>query len=222
MVDGSKIIAFLKNGKKITDCGSNMTDVTSKVSCKTVNGASEIKLSRQNVTTVPASEETTVPAEEETTAPAEEEATAPAEEAMTDKMPPVGAGQIYCPCPQRTCVTTITSTNNNHEIKCGSNTFNVPCGGPLMGSKIGLIISIIDIFSQPLCSTNTYLTLIKDLVWKCSDLEISPESTCPGDATMAPDTEAPGPGTASVPTPATMTTRGGRFLSKDMLHKRVF
>merc|ERR1719483_693955 len=133
-------------------------------------------------------------------------------------MPPVGAGQIYCPCPQRTCVTTITSTNNNHEIKCVQcsmwwTTYGIQDWSYYFHNRHFLPTSLLD---KHLPNPH------KDLVWKCSDLEISPESTCPGDATMAPDTEAPGPGTASVPTPATMTTRGGRFLSKDMLHKRVF
>ena len=34
ILDGKKIIAFLQNGKKITDCKGKMTDVTNKVSCK--------------------------------------------------------------------------------------------------------------------------------------------------------------------------------------------
>ena len=34
ILNGKKIIAFLQNGKKVTDCKGNMTDVTSKVSCK--------------------------------------------------------------------------------------------------------------------------------------------------------------------------------------------
>merc|ERR1712106_1100636 len=50
MVDGKKIIAFLKNGQKITDCVGNLTltDVTSRVTCKTVAGAGDIKLQRLN------------------------------------------------------------------------------------------------------------------------------------------------------------------------------
>ena len=34
ILDGKKIIAFLENGKKITDCMGNLTDVTDKVTCK--------------------------------------------------------------------------------------------------------------------------------------------------------------------------------------------
>ena len=34
MIDGAKVIAFLDAGKKITDCGGNLTDVTSNVKCK--------------------------------------------------------------------------------------------------------------------------------------------------------------------------------------------
>merc|ERR1712128_175886 len=54
MVDGSKIIAFLLSGKKITDCKGNLTDVTTQVSCKTVPGVADIKLLRQNETTTDA------------------------------------------------------------------------------------------------------------------------------------------------------------------------
>jgi len=198
MIDGSKIIAFLEKGKKITDCGGNLTDVTSKVSCKTIPGAAAVKLSRQNGTTAAA------PAAPTTAA-------APAPAPPTDSMPPLQAGQIHCPCFTRTCVTQITSTNNKHKIECGGNTFSVACGGPLMGSKIGLLISIIDVFEHKLCTTNTYVTLIKDLVWKCDNLDVSEDDSC--DATPAPTMEtamsmgpAPTMETATSMGPAPTTT----------------
>merc|ERR1711874_284420 len=195
MVDGSKIIAFLEKGKKITDCGGNLTDVTSKVSCKTIPGAAAVKLSRQNGTTAAA------PAAPTTAA-------APAPAPPTDSMPPLQAGQIHCPCFTRTCVTQITSTNNKHKIECGGNTFSVACGGPLMGSKIGLLISIIDVFEHKLCTTNTYVTLIKDLVWKCDNLDVSEDDSC--DATPAPTMETaismgPAPTTTTAPDVTTTT-----------------
>merc|ERR1711915_328977 len=34
ILQGKKIIAFLENGKKITDCKGNLTDVTNRVTCK--------------------------------------------------------------------------------------------------------------------------------------------------------------------------------------------
>merc|ERR1712123_84751 len=184
MVDGSKIIAFLLSGKKITDCKGNLTDVTTQVSCKTVPGVADIKLLRQNETTTDAPDSETSPAPAPTPAPAPAPAPAaapsPATEAapVTDAMPPLQAGQVHCPCPTRTCFTTITSTNNNHKVQCGSSSFDVPCGGPLMGSKLGHIISIIDVFEQPLCSTNTYVTLINDLVWRCPNLEVPEDASC--------------------------------------------
>merc|ERR1711874_802228 len=195
MIDGSKIIAFLEKGKKITDCGGNLTDVTSKVSCKTIPGAAAVKLSRQNGTTAAA------PAAPTTAA-------APAPAPPTDSMPPLQAGQIHCPCFTRTCVTQITSTNNKHKIECGGNTFSIACGGPLMGSKIGLLISIIDVFEHKLCTTNTYVTLIKDLVWKCDNLDVSEDDSC--DATPAPTMEAatsmgPAPTTTTAPDVTTTT-----------------
>merc|ERR1711892_1280997 len=180
MVDGSKIIAFLLSGKKITDCKGNLTDVTTQVSCKTVPGVADIKLLRQNETTTDAPDSETSPAP----SPATEAAP------VTDAMPPLQAGQVHCPCPTRTCFTTITSTNNNHKVQCGSSSFDVPCGGPLMGSKLGLIISIIDVFEQPLCSTNPYVTLINDLVWRCPNLEVPENASCEEAEEMEPTTEA--------------------------------
>merc|ERR1712128_209656 len=190
MVDGSKIIAFLLSGKKITDCKGNLTDVTTQVSCKTVPGVADIKLLRQNETTTDAPDSETSPAPAPTPAPAPAAAPSPATEAapVTDAMPPLQAGQVHCPCPTRTCFTTITSTNNNHKVQCGSSSFDVPCGGPLMGSKLGLIISIIDVFEQPLCSTNTYVTLINDLVWRCPNLEVPEDASC--EEAEEPTTEA--------------------------------
>merc|ERR1712123_215786 len=196
MVDGSKIIAFLLSGKKITDCKGNLTDVTTQVSCKTVPGVADIKLLRQNETTTDAPDSETSPAPAPTPAPAPAPAPAaapsPATEAapVTDAIPPLQAGQVHCPCPTRTCFTTITSTNNNHKVQCGSSSFDVPCGGPLMGSKLGLIISIIDVFEQPLCSTNTYVTLINDLVWRCPNLEVPEDASCEEAEEMEPTTEA--------------------------------
>merc|ERR1711892_1578511 len=192
MVDGSKIIAFLLSGKKITDCKGNLTDVTTQVSCKTVPGVADIKLLRQNETTTDAPDSETSPAPAPTPAPAPAAGPSPATEAapVTDAMPPLQAGQVHCPCPTRTCFTTITSTNNNHKVQCGSSSFDVPCGGPLMGSKLGLIISIIDVFEQPLCSTNTYVTLINDLVWRCPNLDVPEDASCEEVEEMGPTTEA--------------------------------
>merc|ERR1712128_324792 len=200
MVDGSKIIAFLLSGKKITDCKGNLTDVTTQVSCKTVPGVADIKLLRQNETTTDAPDSETSPAPAPTPAPAPAAAPSPATEAapVTDAMPPLQAGQVHCPCPTRTCFTTITSTNNNHKVQCGSSSFDVPCGGPLMGSKLGLIISIIDVFEQPLCSTNTYVTLINDLVWRCPNLDVPEDASCEEVEEMEPTTEE-GPESSDMP-----------------------
>merc|ERR1712123_519642 len=220
MVDGSKIIAFLLSGKKITDCKGNLTDVTTPVSCKTVPGVADIKLLRQNETTTDAPDSETSPAPAPTPAPAPAPAPAaapsPATEAapVTDAMPPLQAGQVHCPCPTRTCLTDITSTNNNHKVQCGSSSFDVPCGGPLMGSKLGLIISIIDVFEQPLCSTNTYVTLINDLVWRCPNLEVSEDASCEEAEVTEPTTEAETEtsdmpeGTSEMPDGATNMTDG--------------
>merc|ERR1712123_516526 len=216
MVDGSKIIAFLLSGKKITDCKGNLTDVTTQVSCKTIPGVADIKLLRQNETTTdaPDSETSPAPAPTPAPAPAPAPAAAPSPAPVTDAMPPLQAGQVHCPCPTRTCFTTITSTNNNHKVQCGSSSFDVPCGGPLMGSKLGHIISIIDVFEQPLCSTNTYVTLINDLVWRCPNLEVSEDASCEEAEVTEPTTEAETEtsdmpeGTSEMPDGATDMTDG--------------
>merc|ERR1719312_1723497 len=116
-------------------------------------------------------------------------------------MPELSAGQIHCPCPTRTCFTTITSTGNSHKIQCGTNTFTVPCGGPLMGSKLGIIINIIDVFEHNLCTTNTYATLIHDLVWMCRDLNVGASDSCET-ATMMPTTPTPSPTPSPKPSPS--------------------
>merc|ERR1712013_799307 len=209
MIHGAKVIAFLDAGKKITDCGGNLTDVTSNVKCKTVPGAIDVKLQRQNVTTAAAAATTAAPAAPTTAAPttAAPPPPAPATPAapMTDSMPELSAGQIHCPCPTRTCFTTITSTGNSHKIQCGTNTFTVPCGGPLMGSKLGIIINIIDVFEHNLCTTNTYVTLIHDLVWMCRDLNVGADDSCET-ATLMPTSPSPTPTPTPAPAPAVTTT----------------
>merc|ERR1719228_2113519 len=186
MIDGAKVIAFLDKGKKITDCAGNLTDVTSNVKCKTIPGAIDVKLQRQNGTndtTTAAAAPTTAAGAPTTAAPA---APTTAAAPMTDSMPELSAGQIHCPCPTRTCFTTITSTGNNHRVTCGSNSFDVACGGPLMGSKLGLIINIIDVFEHNLCTTNTYVTLIHDLVWMCRDQNVGASDACETATLMTP------------------------------------
>merc|ERR1712055_1049385 len=119
MIDGAKVIAFLDKGKKITDCAGNLTDVTSNVKCKTIPGAIDVKLQRQNgtndTTTAAAAPTTAAPAAPTTAVPAPAPPTTAAAP-MTDSMPELSAGQIHCPCPTRTCFTTITSTGNNHRV----------------------------------------------------------------------------------------------------------
>merc|ERR1719317_656919 len=124
---------------------------------------------------------------------------------MTDSMPELSAGQIHCPCPTRTCFTTIISTGNSHKIQCGTNTFTVPCGGPLMGSKLGIIINIIDVFEHNLCTTNTYVTLIHDLVWMCRNLNVGADDSCET-ATLMPTSPSPTPTPTPAPAPAVTTT----------------
>ena len=49
----------------------------------------------------------------------------------------------------------------------------------------------IDVFEQPLCSTNTYTTLIKDLVWQCKNLNIPDSALCPGETPSPEEGEKP-------------------------------
>merc|ERR1712142_1444868 len=55
-LDDKMVIAFLEQGKKITDCGtSSLKDVTSQVKCKVINDAALIKLNDRQGTPAPAS-----------------------------------------------------------------------------------------------------------------------------------------------------------------------
>ena len=44
ILSGKKIVAFLENGKKITDCKGKLVDITRSVSCKTIPEAEEISI----------------------------------------------------------------------------------------------------------------------------------------------------------------------------------
>ena len=44
ILSGKKIVAFLENGKKITDCKGKLVDITRSVSCKTIPKAEEISI----------------------------------------------------------------------------------------------------------------------------------------------------------------------------------
>merc|ERR1711970_315055 len=174
----------------------------------TIPGAIDVKLQRQNgtnETTTAAAAPTTAaptPAAPTTAAPVPSPVPAPvpAPAPVTDSMPELSAGQIHCPCPTRTCFTTITSTGNNHRVQCGSNSFDVACGGPLMGSKLGIIINIIDVFEHNLCTTNTYVTLIHDLVWMCRDQNVGASDACETATLMTPTGGSGGMTTASADT----------------------
>ena len=82
----------------------------------------------------------------------------------------------------------------------------------LQGSKVGSILTIIDVFAQPLCSTNTYLTLIKDLVWKCSDLDIPEDGPCPEDVMATTAMASPLPTMGTMATTRKMRNRIAKLL----------
>merc|ERR1711970_1064606 len=193
-LDDKMIIVFLEQGKKIMDCtnGSNtLKDVTNQVTCKAITGAEEIKLVEKQNTTSPSP------------APAP-----PTECPGTCNIPSTTLTSnpvVKCPCPEgKTCITTIKSNAFEHTVTCGSKTVTKQCGGPLLGTKKGILVDI-QKYNHPLCADGIYSTLIKDLDWSCQDLTISPCNVCPG-ATPPPYPPVPCPSPPTPPSPPSPPT----------------
>merc|ERR1719193_2010265 len=169
------------------DCtnGSNtLKDVTNQVNCKAIKGAAQIKLEDKQNTSAPSP------------APAP-----PTECPGTCNIPSTTLTNnpvVKCPCPEgKTCLTNIKSNAFEHTVTCGSKTVTKQCGGPLYGTKKGILLDI-EKYAHPLCTEEkVYSTLVKDLEWSCKDLKISPCNVCPG-ATPPPYPPVPCP---SPPTP---------------------
>merc|ERR1711970_1248510 len=192
--DDKMIIVFLEQGKKIMDCtnGSNtLQDVTNQVTCTAITGAEEIKLVEKQNTTSPSP------------APAP-----PTECPGTCNIPSTTLTSnpvVKCPCPEgKTCITTIKSNAFEHTVTCGSKTVTKQCGGPLLGTKKGILVDI-QKYNHPLCADGIYSTLIKDLDWSCQDLTISPCNVCPG-ATPPPYPPVPCPSPPTPPSPPSPPT----------------
>merc|ERR1711970_500632 len=194
-LDDKMIIVFLEQGKKIMDCtnGSNtLKDVTNQVTCKAITGAEEIKLVEKQNTTSPSP------------APAP-----PTECPGTCNIPSTTLTSnpvVKCPCPEgKTCITTIKSNAFEHTVTCGSKTVTKQCGGPLYGTKKGIIVNI-EKYMHPLCAEEkSYSTIIKDLEWSCRDLTISPCNVCLG-ATPPPYPPVPCPSPPTPPSPPSPPT----------------
>merc|ERR1711970_534082 len=193
-LDDKMIIVFLEQGKKIMDCtnGSNtLQDVTNQVTCTAITGAEEIKLVEKQNTTSPSP------------APAP-----PTECPGTCNIPSTTLTSnpvVKCPCPEgKTCITTIKSNAFEHKVTCGSKTVTKQCGGPLLGTKKGILVDI-QKYNHPLCADGIYSTLIKDLDWSCQDLTISPCNVCPG-ATPPPYPPVPCPSPPTPPSPPSPPT----------------
>merc|ERR1719244_1793622 len=189
-LDDRMVIAFLETGKKIMDCtnGRNtLKDVTNKVTCKAIKGAEKINLEEKQNTTAPSP----VPSP-------------PTQCPGTCNIPSTTLTSnpvVKCPCPEaRTCFTTIKSNAFEHTVTCGSKTVIKQCGGPLYGTKKGILVDVLK-YEHPLCSEEkSYLTLYKSLEWSCRDLTISPCNVCPG-ATPPPYPPVPCPSPPTPPSP---------------------
>jgi len=187
------VIAFLEAGKKIMDC-SNLIDVTNQVSCKAISGADQIKLhdKQDSSSLLPPGQCPGFCNIPETT--------------MTSN--PV----VQCKCQEgRTCITTIKSNAFEHTVTCGSKTVKKQCGGPLLGTKRGILIDI-EKYAHPLCTEEkTYVTLIKDMEWSCRDLLIKPCDICPGSTPpVYPPVPCPSPTTTVQPVIVTTGPPPGR------------
>ena len=109
--------------------------------------------------------------------------------------------EVHCRCPEeRTfiCTYKVESNANSHTVTCNRNTVTkIYCGSDLVAKTT--VNNPVERYSQPLCTTKEYTSILIDLKFSCKDKSIPVPSCekCEGEC----ETEAPG-GT----TPGLMTT----------------
>jgi len=183
MTPQTNVVVFLETGKKVTSCNNTFNDITSKVRCKPVNGLSEISgIEKTNggatCLECPArSEEGCTPPEEQTPTVASDT-------------------EVHCRCPEeRTfiCTYRVESNGNSHTVTCNRNTVTkIYCGSDLVAKTT--VNNPVERYSQPLCTTKEYTSILIDLKFSCKDKSIPVPSCekCEGEC----ETEAPEPTTS--------------------------
>ena len=100
--------------------------------------------------------------------------------------------EVHCRCPEeRTfiCTYKVESNANSHTVTCNRNTVTkIYCGSDLVAKTT--VNNPVERYSQPLCTTKEYTSILIDLKFSCKDKSIPVPSCekCEGEC----ETEAPG------------------------------
>jgi len=184
MTPQTNVVVFLEQGKKVTSCNNTFNDITSKVRCKPVRGVSEISgIQKTNggatCLDCPARSEGCTPPEEPTPTVASDT-------------------EVHCRCPEeRTfiCTYRVESNANSHTVTCNRNTVTkIYCGSDLVAKTT--VNNPVERYSQPLCTTKEYTSILIDLKFSCKDKSIPVPACekCEGECeTKAPETTTSGP-----------------------------
>ena len=106
--------------------------------------------------------------------------------------------EVHCRCPEsRTfiCTYRVESNGNSHTVTCNRNTVTkIYCGSDLVAKTT--VNNPMERYSQPLCTTKEYTSILIDLKFSCKDKSIPVPSCekCEGECeTKAPEETTSGP-----------------------------
>ena len=105
--------------------------------------------------------------------------------------------EVHCKCPEErtfVCTYRVESNGNSHTVTCNRNTVTkIYCGSDLVAKTTGH--NPVERYSQPLCTTKEYTSILIDLKFSCKDKSIPVPSCekCEGECeTKAPETTTSG------------------------------
>jgi len=163
MTPQTNIVVFLEQGKKVTSCNNTFNDVTSKVRCKPVNGVRDLNgivATNGGASCIDCPARSDGCPEEETPAVASDT-------------------EVHCKCPEErtfVCTYRVESNGNSHTVTCNRNTVTkIYCGSDLVAKTTGH--NPVERYSQPLCTTKEYTSILIDLKFSCKDKSI-PVPSC--------------------------------------------
>ena len=106
--------------------------------------------------------------------------------------------EVHCRCPEsRTfiCTYRVESNGNSHTVTCNRNTVTkIYCGSDLVAKTT--VNNPVERYSQPLCTTKEYTSILIDLKFSCKDKSIPVPACekCEGECeTKAPEETTSGP-----------------------------
>merc|ERR1711971_505217 len=107
--------------------------------------------------------------------------------------------EVHCRCPEeRTfiCTYRVESNGNSHTVTCNRNTVTkIYCGSDLVAKTT--VNNPVERYSQPLCTTKEYTSILIDLKFSCKDKSI-PVPSCEKCDEGECETEAPEQTTTSI------------------------